>query len=122
MSFGYIFIKNPQNISSEVQENKKVDVVIQLATPVAYPVIMKLLQSERIRKNLNIKELKVWEETEKHLAWITNKKADISFSALITAAKLKSSDIKIPALFVWDNFVLLTKKENVSGFDDLMGA
>ena len=44
------------------------DVVIQSATPVAYPVIMRLLQSKKIRKAVNIRELKVWEETEKHLA------------------------------------------------------
>lgn len=98
----------------------KVDVVIQSATPAAYPVIMRLLQSEKIRKNINIKELKVWEETEKHLAWISSGKADISFSALITSAKLINSDIKIPALFVWDNFVLLTRYRAV-GFKDIKG-
>ena len=98
----------------------KVDAVIQSATPVAYPVIMKLLQSEKIRKHINIKELKVWEETEKHLAWITTGKADISFSALITSAKLKSYDIKIPALFVWDNFVLLSRSKAES-FEDIKG-
>ena len=93
----------------------KVDVVIQSATPVAYPVIMRLLQSEKIRKAINIKELKVWEETEKHLGWIVNGRADISFSALVTSAKLRNSDVKIPALFVWDNFVILTryKAENL---------
>ena len=96
----------------------KVDVVIQSATPVAYPVIMRLLQSEKIRNNINIKELKVWEETEKHLAWITSSKADISFSSLITSVKLRNNDIKIPALFVWDNFVLLSrfKAESLKDF------
>ncbi len=54
--------------------SQKVNVVIQSATPVAYPVIMRLLQSEKIRNALNITELKVWEETEKHLAWITSGK------------------------------------------------
>jgi len=103
-----------ENISS------KIDVVIQSATPVAYPVITKLLQSDRIKNIVNIKELKVWEETEKHLAWISNGKADISFSALITSAKLRNSDIKIPALFVWDNFVLLTRYK-ASGFEDIVG-
>jgi len=57
---------------------------------------MRLLQSEKIRKAINIKELKVWEETEKHLGWIVSGKADISFSALVTSTKLKESDIKIP--------------------------
>ncbi len=87
----------------------KPDVVIQSATPVAYPVMMRLLQSETIRKAVNIRELKVWEETEKHLGWIVNGKADISFSALVTSSKLRNSDVKIPALFVWDNFVILTR-------------
>ncbi|MEA2104140.1 MAG: ferredoxin [Candidatus Cloacimonadota bacterium] len=103
--FHKMVIENPQ----EKVSSSKIDVVIQSATPVAYPVIMRLLQSQKIRKSINITELKVWEETEKHLAWITNGKADISFSALITSAKLRNSDIKIPALFVWDNFVLLTR-------------
>jgi NitT/TauT family transport system substrate-binding protein len=101
--------------------SKKTDVVIQSATPVAYPVIMRLLQSERIRKAVNIRELKVWEETEKHLAWIANGKADISFTALITAAKLSTGDIKIPALFVWDNFVILTRGYAARDFRDLVG-
>ena len=74
------FYKKPMQ-SVSTAGNKKTEVVIQSATPVAYPVIMRLLQSEIIRKNIEIKELKVWEETEKHLAWITNGKADISFSA-----------------------------------------
>ncbi len=98
----------------------KAEVVIQSATPVAYPVIMRLLQSKKIRKNIKIKSLKVWEETEKHLAWITSGKADISFSALITSAKLKNVDIKIPAIFVWDNFVLLTRYK-ANSLEDIKG-
>ncbi len=98
----------------------KVDVVIQSATPVAYPVMMRLLQSEKIRKSINIKELKVWEETEKHLAWIVNGRADISFSALITSAKLKDSDVIIPAMFVWDNFVILTRYD-ANSLEDIKG-
>jgi len=113
------FYKKPTD-SKNVEKNKKTEVVIQSATPVAYPVIMRMLQSEVIRKNIAIKELKVWEETEKHLAWITNGKADISFSAIITSIKLKKSDIKIPALFVWDNFVILTRYKT-SSFKDLIG-
>ncbi len=118
--FRIYFYKTPKEDDEQINNANKVDVVIQSATPVAYPVIMKLLQSEKIRKHLNITELKVWDETERHLAWITNKKADISFSALITAAKLRNSDIKIPALFVWDNFVLLSR-DNIKGFEDLKG-
>ncbi len=115
----YFHKKKSEAMDDEISTDK-VDAVIQSATPVAYPVIMRLLQSDRIRKHINIKELKVWEETEKHLAWITNGKADISFSALITAAKLRNNDIKIPALFVWDNFVLLTRYK-ASGFEDIKG-
>ncbi|MGD9939155.1 MAG: ferredoxin [Clostridia bacterium] len=90
-------------------DGPRVPVVIQSATPVAWPVIMRLLQSEKLQNAIEIRELKVWEETEKHLAWIQNGKADISFSALITAAKLSSADLKIPALIVWDNFSILTR-------------
>lgn len=114
------FYKKPSIVNNEETSTNKTDVVIQSATPVAYPVIMRLLQSEVIRKSVNIKELKVWEETEKHLAWITTGKADISFSAVITAAKLKNADIKIPALFVWDNFVLLTRYK-AKDFSDING-
>ncbi len=102
------------------EKTEKPDVVIQSATPVAYPVIMRLLQSEKIRKSINIKELKVWEETEKHLGWIVNGKADISFSALVTSARLKDNDVVIPALFVWDNFVILTRYK-AETFEDIKG-
>ena len=115
----YLYKKDNDNEPSK-HDSKKVDVVIQSATPVAYPVIMKLLQSEKIKNHINVTELKVWEETEKHLAWITNGKADISFSALITSAKLRNNDIKIPALFVWDNFVLLTRYK-ANDFSDIIG-
>ena len=118
--FWIYFHKKVSKIDDSDTSTTKVNAVIQSATPVAYPVIMRLLQSDKIRKHINIKELKVWEETEKHLAWITNGKADISFSALITSAKLKDSDIKIPALFVWDNFVLLSRSK-AENFEDIKG-
>ena len=118
--FWIYFHKKVSKIDDSDASTTKVNAVIQSATPVAYPVIMRLLQSDKIRKHINIKELKVWEETEKHLAWITNGKADISFSALITSAKLKDSDIKIPALFVWDNFVLLSRSK-AENFEDIKG-
>jgi NitT/TauT family transport system substrate-binding protein len=118
--FWIYFHKTPTETDDSEGSTTKVDAVIQSATPVAYPVIMRLLQSEKVRKHINIKELKVWEETEKHLAWITNGKADISFSALITSAKLRGNDIKIPALFVWDNFVLLSRTK-AEKFEDIIG-
>ena len=107
--------------ADEKDDKKKPDVIIQSATPVAYPVIMRLLQSDKIRKAVNIKELKVWEETEKHLGWIVNGKADISFSALITSSKLKENDVKVPALFVWDNFSILTRGYKAEKLEDLIG-
>jgi len=113
------FYKKPIN-NTDSNTSNKTEVVIQSATPVAYPVIMRLLQSEVIREKVKIKELKVWEETEKHLAWVTNGKADISFSALITSIKLRKADIKIPALFVWDNFVILTRYK-AEGLEDIKG-
>ncbi len=112
------FYKTP--ISDKKEDSNKTEVVIQSATPVAYPVIMRLLQSDVIRKNLKIKELKVWEETEKHLAWVTNGKADISFSALLTSIKIQRYDIKVPALFVWDNFVILARYK-ANGLEDIKG-
>ena len=118
--FWIFFHKKIKEVEEVNKSSEKIDVVIQSATPVAYPVIMRLLQSEKIKSTFNIKTLKVWEETEKHLAWITNGKADISFSALITSAKLRNSDIKIPALFVWDNFVLLSRNQ-INSFEDLKG-
>ncbi len=118
------FYKTP-TAASEGEENKfggeKPEVVIQSATPVAYPVIMRLLQSEELRKNVRIKQLKVWEETEKHLSWVVNKKADISFSAVITSLKLVNNDVVFPAVFVWDNFVLLTRGYKAESFEDLIG-
>lgn len=113
------FYKKPRS-TAENMDSIKAEAVIQSATPVAYPVIMRLLQSDIINKNIKIKELKVWEETEKHLAWIANGKADISFSSLITSIKLQNADIKIPAVFVWDNFVILTRYK-ATGFEDLKG-
>jgi NitT/TauT family transport system substrate-binding protein len=103
------FYRKPAESGSAAPVGPKVPVVIQSATPVAWPVIMRLLQSEKLQNAIEIRELKVWDKTEKHLAWIQNGKADISFSALITAAKLASADLKIPALIVWDNFSILTR-------------
>ncbi|MFK5883734.1 MAG: ferredoxin [Candidatus Izemoplasma sp.] len=113
-------------IASTFNENSDLDqarpsVTIQSATPVGYPIIMRLLQSKKMRKLVKIVDLKIWEETEKHLGWIVNKKADISFSAVITATKLASVDVKMPAVFVWDNFSILTKDTSAKAFADLKG-
>lgn len=117
----YLHKKVSDKTKDKSADDEKPNVVIQSATPVAYPVIMRLLQSKVIRKSVNIKELKVWEETEKHLGWIVNGKADISFSALVTTSKLGDADVKIPALFVWDNFCILTRGYKAEGFEDIKG-
>ncbi len=102
-------------------ENEKPSIVIQSATPVGYPIIMKLLQSKRISDAVSIKELKVWDETEKHLGWIADGRADISFSSVITASKLKTSDVIMPIVFVWDNFSILTNNYEATSLNDIKG-
>lgn len=117
-------IQTPENeiqIEGGLDSQNKPALTIQSATPVGYPIIMRLLQSKRLKDAIQIKELKVWEETEKHLAWIVNERADISFSATITATKFKGAKVKMPAVFVWDNFVLLTRKTNSKKLSDLKG-
>jgi len=101
----------------------RVPLVIQSATPVVYPIIMKLLQSGELMSRIKIEELKIWDKTEKHLAWIVNKKADISFSAVAAVAKLyqKGLDIKMKSIVVWDNFYLLTRGYKAENFGDLKG-
>ncbi len=101
----------------------RVPLVIQSATPVVYPIIMKLLQSGELMSRIKIEELKVWDKTEKHLAWIVNKKADISFSAVAAVAKLyqKGLDIKMKSIVVWDNFYILTRGYKAENFGDLKG-
>ena len=101
----------------------KVPLVIQSATPVVYPVLMRLLESKRLLKEVRIDELKVWDKTEKHLGWIVNKRADISFSAVAAVAKLyqKNLDIIMPAIVVWDNFFVLTRDFVAKDFSDLKG-
>ena len=104
-------------------KNGKIPVVIQSATPVTYPIILRMLESENIKSKFEITELKVWRETEKHLGWIVNERADISFSALMSSAKLYNSgkDMKMPAMVVWDNFKILTRGYQARDFGDLKG-
>ncbi|MCK5796009.1 MAG: ferredoxin, partial [Deltaproteobacteria bacterium] len=118
----YFHKKEPESVHKATSgSTKKVPVVIQSATPVGYPVIMRLLQAPRIREQLDIQDLKVWEETEKHLGWIVSGKADISFSAVITSSKLVNHDVVMPAVFVWDNFYLLTRGYEATELRDLLG-
>ena len=117
----WVYFYKREAKTSSVKISPKIPLVIQSATPVGYPVIMRLLQSEALREKVDVTELKVWEETEKHLGWIVNGKADISFSAVITMTKLAKMDVKMPAVFVWDNFYLLTRGYQAKGLADLQG-
>ncbi len=106
------------------QKAERVPIVLQSATPVAYPVILRMLKSEALMSRVDFTELKVWEQTEKHLAWIAKGKADISFSAIIAISKLlgkKNSGIKLASVDVWDNFTLVTRLKDVQSFADLRG-
>jgi len=102
---------------------RPVPLVIQSATPVVYPILLRLLASRRLTREVRITEVKVWDKTEKHLGWIVNKKADISFSAVAAVAKLyqKGLDIRMTAIVVWDNFFILTRLPDVRDFGDLRG-
>ncbi len=120
----YIFNEGEQpETRKTISETGKIPVVIQSATPVTYPIILRLIESEKIKQTFEISELKVWKETEKHLGWIVNDKADISFSALMSSAKMynKGKEIKMPAMVVWDNFKILTRGYKANSFNDLKG-
>ncbi len=117
----WVYFHKKESKKTSKPARGRVPVVIQSATPVGYPVIMRLLQSKALQEKVDIRELKVWEETEKHLGWIVNGKADISFSAVITMTKLAKMDVKMPAVFVWDNFYLLTRGYEAKGLEDLQG-
>lgn len=115
-----LFTKNVGE-SQDDDESDRPGLTVQSATPVGYPIIMRLLQSRRLREAIRIKDLKVWEETEKHLAWIVNGKADISFSSVITASKFVNMPVRMPVVFVWDNFVLLSRDPSVEKLSHLVG-
>ncbi len=118
------FYKKPQpKLKKAKAVGGRVPLVIQSATPVVYPLIMRLLQSDRLMSRIQIEELKIWNETEKHLGWIVNKRADISFSAVAAVAKLymKDLDIKMKAVVLWDNFFMMTNNPEIKSFDDLVG-
>lgn len=102
----------------------RVPIVLQSATPVVYPVILRMMESETLMERVEITELQVWEETEKHLGWLLKGKADISFSAVMAIAKMlgkKDSGLKFASVDVWDNFHLLTRIPRASSFADLRG-
>ena len=117
----WVYLHKIETNDTIKNSDNKPSIVIQSATPVGYPIIMRLLQSKKIRNAVSIKELKVWDETEKHLAWIANGKADISFSSVITASKLKTNDVIMPIVFVWDNFSILTRDYRATTLNDVKG-
>ena len=106
---------------SKADKENRIPIVLQSATPVLYPIIVRLLESEEIQKIFRIVQAKVWDETEKHLGWIVNGKADISFSAIIAVSKLlkKNIGIELLSLDVWDNFFILTNGFEAKNFADL---
>ena len=121
----HIYFYKTVKTKETVQKNHgdKVPVVIQAATPVVLPIVLRLLKSRRLMDKISIQELKVWKETEKHMAWIVNGKADITFSALAAAAKLylTGNDIKMTSIDIWDNFYVLTRGYKAHTFSDLKG-
>ena len=107
----------------EIGEDGRIPLVIQSATPVVYPILMQLLKSPRLMEHIKVEELKVWQQTEKHMGWVVNGRADITFSAVVAAVKLfqNGADIKMTSIDIWDNFYVLTRGYRVDSFDDLKG-
>ncbi len=118
----YFYKKRVEKIKKK-QMGGRIPLTIQSATPVVFPIIMRLLQSKRLMDKIKLEELKIWDKTEKHLGWILSGKADISFSAVAAVAKIyqKGLDIKMKAVTVWDNFFILTRGYKAEGFGDLKG-
>lgn len=119
----YFYKKADVPEESWVADGEKIPVVIQAATPVVLPIVLHLLKSKKLMNLIQIQELKVWRETEKHMAWIVNGKADITFSAVAAAAKLflTGNDIKMASIDIWDNFYVLTRGYEAKTFADLKG-
>lgn len=116
-------VESGEKNEERADSGDKVPVVIQSATPVVYPIIMKLLKSKELMNKIEIKELKMWDKAEKHMSWLMNGKADITFSAVVAAAKLylNGIDLRMKSVSVWDNFYLLTKGYEAETFADLKG-
>lgn len=132
----HVFFRRSQSEESETQASEepafpapnvhspnKVPVVIQSATPVVYPVLLRILKSSEIKKYFDVRQVKVWEKTEKHLGWIVSGKADISFSAIISSANLlgRETDVKLATVTVWDNFYIVTRGYKAQSLADLKG-
>ena len=125
-TFEYVtyFYKKPETEKKAKKRiGNKIPLVVQSATPIVYPIIMRILQSKRIMDMVKLEALKIWDKTEKHLAWLVNGQADISFSAVAAVTKIyqKGLDISMKAVLVWDNFFILTRGYKANSFADLKG-
>lgn len=104
-------------------EDTRVGVVVQSATPVVWPVLMRMMQSERLRARVRFDQVKVWDRTEKHMGWLVKGKADVTFSAVVAAARLYAGgvDIRLASVDVWDNFHLVSRAPHPRSLSDLKG-
>ncbi len=107
--------------AGETAADERVGVVFQSATPVVWPVLMRLMQSERLRQRVRFDQVKVWDRTEKHMGWLVKGKADVTFSAVVAATRLFANglDIRLASVDVWDNFHLLTRAPHPRRLADL---
>ena len=121
----YVWFYKPVEETAAVvtDADDRVGVVLQSATPVVWPVILRLQQSERLNERLRFDTVKVWQKTEKHLGWLVRGKADITFSAVAAVAKLFASDrdLIMASVDVWDNFYILSRDCSVKTLEDLRG-
>ncbi len=109
--------------SVPANQDDRVSVVLQSATPVVWPVLVRMLESDRLMTRMKFDEVKVWDKTEKHLGWMVQGKADISFSAVVAATRLFTTgkNIKMVSVDVWDNFYVLSRDGAVKRLEDLKG-
>ncbi len=117
----YFYKTRGPEVRSTATGDDRVPVVLQSATPVVWPVLMRMLQSERLQAAVRFEEIKVWDKTEKHLGWMVKKKADVSFSAVVAATRLYAGglDIKMMSVDVWDNFHVISRDPGLESFEDL---
>ncbi len=109
--------------ATSTRPDQRVPIVLQSATPIAIPLILRLQQSEALAERIVFEEVKIWEKTEKHLAWIAKGKADVSFTAVMAASKMLSGreSIKLASVVVWDNFTLVGRVQDATSFASLRG-
>ncbi len=101
----------------------RVGVVLQSATPVVWPVLARMMASERLTSRVRFDEIKIWDKTEQHLAWLLKGRADVTFSAVVAATRFyaRGVDIKMASVDVWDNFFILSRSKPVRNLGDLAG-